>query len=88
MGMYENTLEEIRNTYGTVPEFMMVFPKDKLVREWPAWKKCCLGELDLERARYFLSTDQVLEETLAATETGSVEFSRTGTSEPIKAVSD
>ena len=87
MGEYEETLEEIRKTFGTVPEFMRVFPGDLLVRDWPSWKKDLPGEIDLERARYMLSTDQFLEEILEDT-TGirKVEFISTGISEPIEPI--
>jgi len=33
--------------------------------DWPSWKS--LGEINLERARYLLSTDQLLEEILGET---------------------
>lgn len=87
MEEYEETLEEIRETFGTVPGFMRVFPRDFLVRDWPSWKKDLPGEIDLERARYMLSTDQFLEEILEDT-TGirKVEFISTGISEPIEPI--
>lgn len=90
MGEYEETLEEIRKTFGTVPEFMRIFPRDSLIQDWPSWKKDLPGEIDLERARYMLSTDQFLEEMLTLediTGTSKVEFVSTGTSESIE-VSD
>jgi hypothetical protein len=91
MGEYEETLEDIEKTYGMVPEFMKVFPRDVIVREWPAWKKEPLDEIFLERARYFLSTDQMLEELLAEENmsgTRKVEFKASGTSEEVIEVSD
>lgn len=91
MGEYEETLEDIEKTYGMVPEFMKVFPRDVIVREWPAWKKEPLDEIYLERARYFLSADQMLEELLAQENmsgTRKVEFRASGTSEEVIEVSD
>jgi hypothetical protein len=91
MGEYEETLEEIRKTFGKVPEFMKFFPEDLLVRDWPSWKKDLPGEIDLERARYMLNTDQFLEEMLTRediTGTRKVGFGSTGTSEPIEEISD
>ncbi len=46
---------------------MKVFTAEKLVREWPSWKNDNLGEIDLERAGYLLSTDEILEEILSKT---------------------
>lgn len=67
MGVYEETLEDIENTFGAVPGFMMFFPRESLVRDWPSWKNGNLGEIDLERARYLLSGDELLEGYLGAT---------------------
>lgn len=50
-----------------------------------------LDEINMERARYFLSTDQMLEELLAQENTTGarkVEFSASGTSEEAVEVSD
>jgi hypothetical protein len=91
MGEYEETLEEIEKTYGMVPEFMKVFPRDVIVKEWPAWKKEPLDEIYLERARYFLSEDQMLEELLAEeniSDARKVEFKAPGTSEEVTEESD
>lgn len=88
---YEETLEEILKTFGTVPEFMRIFPRDVLIRDWPSWKKDLPGEIDLERARYMLNTDQILEEMLILEEMTSVrkvEFVSTRTSEQMEEVSD
>ncbi len=63
---YRDTLRDIEKRLGTVPSFMKLFPKEKLVHDWPSWKN--LGEIDLERARYLLSTDELLEEMLGETE--------------------
>lgn len=47
---------------GEVPDFMKFFPEEVLVNDWPSWKR--VGEIDLERARYLLSMDDMFEETL------------------------
>ncbi len=60
--LYENTLGDIERTLGSVPDFMKIFPKEVLVRDWPSWKM--VEEIDMERARYLLSTDELLEEML------------------------
>lgn len=73
MGAYEDTLEEIMRTFGVLPSFMKVFTTEQLVREWPSWKKDNLGEIDLERAGYFLSTDEILEEILSETKDSAVQ---------------
>lgn len=91
MGEYEETLEDIRKTFGTVPGFMMVFSRDFLVLDWPSWKKDLPGEIYMERARYMLSTDQILEEMLSQEDMTGIRklgFGSTGTSEPIDEVSD
>jgi hypothetical protein len=91
MGEYEETLEDIEKTYGMVPEFMKVLPKDVIVKEWPAWKKEPLDEIYLERARYFLSADEMLEELLAKenrSDTRKVEFRASVTSEDAIEVSE
>jgi len=41
---------------------MKIFPIEVLVHEWTSWRG--VGEIDIERARYLLSTDEVLEEKL------------------------
>lgn len=38
MGIYEDTLNDIEKTLGTVPSLMKFFPKEKLVHDWPSWK--------------------------------------------------
>ncbi|MCX9012652.1 MAG: hypothetical protein OIN66_16225 [Candidatus Methanoperedens sp.] len=77
MGQYEDTLEDIEKTFGTVPEFMRLLPRESLIREWPSWKKDSPGEIDLERARYLLSEDKLLEETLSQAEITEIrEFGR------------
>ncbi len=64
MGAYEDTLNDIEKTFGTVPGFMRLIRRESLVRDWPSWKKDKPGEMYLERARYLLNTDDILEETL------------------------
>ncbi len=64
--LYENTLGDIERTLGSVPGFMKIFPKGVLVRDWPSWKM--VEETDMERARYLLSTDELLEEMLGETQ--------------------
>lgn len=77
MGAYEDTLNDIEKTFGTVPGFMRLIRSESLVRDWPSWKKDNPGEMYLERARYLLNTDDILEERLSKAEiTGSREFSR------------
>ncbi len=64
LGIYESTLEDIENTLGIVPGFMKVIPEEKLIRDWPSWKECDLGEIDMERSRYLLCVDEMLFEML------------------------
>lgn len=73
MGKYEDTVEDIENSLGLVPGFMKLLPEESLVHDWPIWKD--LGEIELERARYLLSVDEMVEEML----------SRVGTSGGIRA---
>jgi len=44
MGDYEDTLADIKNSFGIVPGFMKGLPKDVLVHDWPLMKKYTLGE--------------------------------------------
>ncbi len=44
MGEYENTLKDIKKSFGFVPGFMKALPKDALVKDWPLLKKYQLGE--------------------------------------------
>ena len=59
---YEDTLEDIEKTMGSVPVFMKYLPKKVLIHNWSSWKM--VDEMNMERARYLLSTDEMLEETL------------------------
>lgn len=56
-GRYEDTLEDIEKAFGTGPEFMKLFPRELLIREWLSWKRDNHGEVDLERAS-LLSEDK------------------------------
>ena len=64
--LYEDTLEDIERIWGSVPSFLKLFPKEVLIHDWPLWKE--VGEMDIERARYLLSTDEILEEMLSKTQ--------------------
>jgi len=44
MGKYEDTIEDIKQTFGIVPGFMKAIPKDVLMQDWPLMKKYQLGE--------------------------------------------
>lgn len=44
MGKYEDTLEEIEATIGSVPGFMKALAADVLIKEWPLFKKYVFGE--------------------------------------------
>ena len=57
---YEETLEDIETTRGSVPVFMRYLPEKVLIHNWSSWKK--VDEINMERARYLLSTDEILEE--------------------------
>ena len=36
MGKYEDTLQDIKETFGIVPGFMKAIPKDVLMQDWPS----------------------------------------------------
>jgi len=57
---YESTLEELETTMESVHVFMRFLPKKALIRNWSSWKM--VDEINMERARYLLSTDEMLEE--------------------------
>ncbi|MCL7413800.1 MAG: hypothetical protein M8353_09320 [ANME-2 cluster archaeon] len=55
---YEDTLEDIEKSMGSVPVFMRYLPKKELMHNWSSWKM--VDEINMERARYLLSTDEIL----------------------------
>ncbi len=57
---YEDTLKDIEMTRGSVPVFMRYLPEKVLIHNWSSWKK--VDEINMERARYLLNTDEILEE--------------------------
>ena len=59
---YEDTLGDIDDIFGSVPNFMRFFPEEVLIRDWPLWKT--VGDVDMERAAYLLSIDRIREEML------------------------
>jgi len=61
--LYEDTLEDIEKTLGSVPVFMKFLPKKVLIHNWSSWKR--VDEINMERARYLLNTDEMLEEMLS-----------------------
>ena len=54
---YQQTIEDIRNTYGRIPGFMNVLPQEKMVQDWPSWKG--VDEMYLERASCLLCIDNM-----------------------------
>jgi len=62
---YADTLEDIETIMGSVPVFMNFLPKKALIHDWSSWKM--VEEIDMERARYLLNTDEMLEEMTAQT---------------------
>ena len=63
---YADTLEDIETTMGSVPVFMKYLPKKVLIHNWSSWKK--VDEINMERARYLLNTDEMLEQNLGQTQ--------------------
>jgi hypothetical protein len=57
---YEDTLEDIEMMMEYVPVFLRYLPKKILTHNWSSWKM--VDEINMERARYLLSTDEILEE--------------------------
>jgi hypothetical protein len=64
--LYEDTLEDMEKTLGSVPVFMKLLPKKVLIHNWSSWKM--VDEINMERARYLLNTDEMLEEILSGTQ--------------------
>ncbi len=64
--LYEDTLEDIEKTLGSVPGFMKFLHREVLVHNWSSWKR--VDEINMERARYLLNTDEMLEEILSGTQ--------------------
>ena len=44
MGEYDETLNDIKKTFGFVPGFMKGLPQEVLMNDWPLMKKYTLGE--------------------------------------------
>ena len=62
---YESSLKNIEKTMGSIPVFMRSLPKRALIHNWSSWKM--VDEINMERARYLLSTDEILEEKFGQT---------------------
>jgi hypothetical protein len=59
---YDNALEDIEKMLGQVPGFMKLLPNKVLIHNSSSWKR--VEEMDMERARYLLNTDEMSEEIL------------------------
>jgi len=57
--LYEDALEEMEKTMGSVPGFMKLLPKQAFIHNWSSWKM--VEEINMDRARYLLNTDEMLE---------------------------
>ncbi len=44
MGEYEDTIEDIERTLGSVPGFIKALPHDVVVHDWPLFEKFTFGE--------------------------------------------
>ena len=64
--LYEETLVDIEKTMGLVPVFMTSLPKKVLIHNWSSQKM--VEEINMERTRFLLSTDEMLEEWHSCTE--------------------
>ncbi len=60
--LYEYALEEIEKTLGSVPVSMKLLPRKVLIHNWSSWKG--IEEINRERTRYLLNTDEMFEEML------------------------
>lgn len=58
--LYEDTLEDMEKTMGSVPVFMKFLPRKVLIQNWSSWKR--VEEINMERARFLLNTDEMLDE--------------------------
>jgi len=58
--LYEETLVDIKKTIGSIPVFMTSLPKKVLIHNWDSRKMA--EEINMERTRYLLNTDEMLEE--------------------------
>ena len=64
--LYEETLVDIKKTMGYVPVSMTSLSKKVLIRNWDSRRMA--EEINMERTRYLLNTDQMLEEWHSYTE--------------------
>ncbi len=62
-GLFAGIAVDVEN--GSIPWFMKFSSKEALVHDRSSWKM--VGEIDMERARYLLNTDEMLEEMLNGT---------------------
>ncbi len=63
---YEDTFEDMEKNMGNVPVFMKYLPKKVLIHNWSSWKM--VDEMNMERARYLLNIDEMLEQKLGQTQ--------------------
>jgi len=61
METYEDSLESLKSTWGIGPGFMKTSPGITMSSE----KNDIPGEIDVEKARYLLNADDLLEEMLS-----------------------
>ncbi len=61
MRNFENEIKDSKKTSGFVPVFMKFQPK-VIIHTLSSWKR--MEEIDMERARYLVNTDEILEEML------------------------
>ena len=60
-GLFSN-VDIGRCILGKAPDFRKLFPRELPVHDRSSWKS--VGEIDLERVRYLLSADEMIEEML------------------------